>query len=786
MNLVIVESGAKAKKIAKDLNSSKVLAPLGKFIVSACFGHIRDLTKKDLGIDIPNQFKPIFNISPDKTKTVVELQEQCNKCNAIWIASDPDLEGEAIADSLVAVLKIKEYHRVTFNEINQAALERAFLQPRKIHQDMVDAQLTRRMVDRLVGFQISPLLWKKFDYKHYQALSAGRVQSATLHLCIDKEKEIASFERKPQWEFQGKFSLTDKDGMEQTMEGKKDNTLSLCNADGSLYKITTNKEDVHTFFSSLQNKFYIEDISTKTSKEYPKAPYITSTLQQDAHTRLKFSVDKTMKIAQALYEAGHITYLRTDSFHMSETFAESVREYITTHYGEEYVSETIAKKKAAKNAQEAHECIRVTHLDVRVLDDEEKDMNALYQMIYARTLTCVMTPTIYDELHMSIMDRSWKDLSFHAMTKKVKFNGFQVVYDVKNETNDFAAQMERMKQWNVSCETIVAKCGFTQPDSRFSEATLIKALESEGIGRPSTYATIMNKLKEKNYLVCKHIEGTKVEVCNVVFTPHKTKKPTCKEKATTIIVGAEKDRLVPTDIGKEVDAFLSTDFSYILDKKFTAELESKLDRVEKGEAKRLDVLSAFWNTLEPLISKTQADMPTQERKGGKIEDKVIEGTDITYFLSKKGYVLKKGEKVAFLPTETDILSLSAEDANVLFSWPKVLGSHEGEIISLQKGQYGVYFTFKGKNITVKDYSESFTLADACKLLEGKNEKVIKEWSSIGIYHGPYGPYIKSGKQLCSLPKEISVEKAKELKEKEVKELLKIGLEAKKEVTKRKV
>ena len=804
MNLVIVESGAKAAKINKDLNSSKKLAHLGKFIVVACFGHIRDLKKKELGIDIADNFKPLFEITDDKRKTVSELKSKCAEASHIWLASDPDLEGEAIAESLVQVLKCKKYCRVTFNEINQKALERAFLQPRQINQQMVDAQLTRRIVDRLVGFELSPILWKQFDYKTYGALSAGRVQSATLNLLIQKENEITNFEKQQYWDFHGKFKFDP----ELNSEDKYQKELALHDGNKGNYKLNA-IQDVKNFLKSIKNVWSIASIFTKTTSEKPKPPFITSTLQQEAHTKYKFSVDKTMQLAQALYEGGHITYLRTDSYNMSEDFQDTLRTFIEEKWGEEYVSDTIAKKKTSKNAQEAHECIRVTHLDVTDLSEEAKlteEHVKLYKLIYERSLTCCMTPTLYDELHTQIKDASFtkepvpkgtersdsvlsdktlhnnrENLYFSAVTKKVKFNGFQVVYGVENESENFDQMIEEYKATTITLEQINAKCNFTNPPPRYSEATLIKMLESEGIGRPSTYATIMNKLKEKNYMETKSIGGEKVEVTHLVYTP----KPAIKERVAAVTVGGEKDKLVPTEIGNKVNQYLSADFNYILDKNFTALIEKNMDEVEKGTVEKLEVLTNFWNEFSPLLTKCKANFAPDEEKKERDPDPTIQGTTISYFRGKKAYVLKQDDRTAFLPIDTDISTITPEMANALFEFPKFIGIYKKEEVHLQKGQYGFYFSFKGKNYNVKEYTAEFDIEAAAKLIESGSEKVIKEWKHIGIYNGPYGPYIKSEKGICSVQKGTTVEEIKSWTEKECQAKLKEGLEYKAKIAKKK-
>ena len=781
MNLVIVESKAKCQKIAKDLNSSRALSHLGKFTVIPSFGHIRDLKRKELSIDIQNKFKPIYETPEDKQRTLREILDKVASHSTIWLASDPDLEGEAISQGLIELCRLKDYHRVTFNEINQAALERAFLAPRKIDPHMVDAQLTRRIIDRLVGFELSPLLWKRFAYNKYGALSAGRVQSAALHILIERERTIRSFSPTQYWDFEGKFTFTP--ALSEEMTGKKGLPLV---EHGKEHVRVDSLEAAKQFFSSCNNKWSIGEVSTKEITERPKPPFITSSLQQESHTRFKFNAEKTMKLAQTLYEAGHITYLRTDSTNMSETFQTTLREYIAETYGEEYVSDTIAKKRAAKGAQEAHECIRVTHLEAFECPEGESitaDHNKLYKLIWERTVTCAMTATIYDELSIKIVDTSFANTQKHFLTgtKKVKFNGFQIVYGIENESNNFEVLTQTLTSTQVTCEKLQAKGSFTSPTGRFTEATLIKELESNGIGRPSTYATIMSKLHEKNYIANKDVVGTKHDVIHVTATP-KVKGWSIKEKASQITIGAEKDKLHPTSIGEEVDAYLETDFTMILDKDFTAKMESDLDGIEHGQKERLSTLQTFWDTFSPLLGKKRAELPLPEEKQQQYADKSIEGTNITYFLSKKGYVLKQGDKVAFLPTETNMETLSKSQAEALFAFPRILGEHEGESVTLHKGQYGLYVSHKGKNATVKYAIEDVSLEMAVALLTSKKERIVREWSTgIGIYNGPYGQYIKSGSNLCNFPQGID---ASLLTEKQCRDLLKAGLEAKKGAVKK--
>jgi DNA topoisomerase-1 len=581
-NLVIVESRGKIASITKYLNSSKELKPLGKFVVMASFGHIYELKKPGLGIDIENGFKPIYDVIPDKKKIIDDLIKKSKSVNNVYLASDSDFEGEAISNSLKDALKLKKYKRIIFTEITQKALENAIKNAGLIDEKKVAAQETRRVLDRLVGFKLSPLLWKKFTTGNQSTLSAGRVQSAALHMIIRKEQEIKNFISKPYWNVSGEFTMT------VSKDKKELKDVKLYNGD-TIQKFSTIK-DVTTLLKKNQNKFTINNVKTKITKQNADLPYITSSLQQDAYSKLGFALKRTMALAQGLYEAGLITYMRTDSYNISEDFKELAGKYIIETYGENYYEEGGSKKTkaAVKGAQAAHEAIRITNPSIVNIDGKyEKDMKSLYELIWKRTLAYLMKPCIYDELEICIADNSFtKDMAFISTFKKVKFNGFQIVYGVNNDKYNFIDYLEFLKKGNytLSCDLIFSKNIWASPPQRFNDASIVKALENDGIGRPSTFATIMAKLFERKYVLKSNIEGDKKTVEHIKFIP-KTSKITI-EKDTTM-VGADKTKIVPTDIGIEIDKFLEKHFEYIVDKNFTASMENDLDNIAEGTKKKM-------------------------------------------------------------------------------------------------------------------------------------------------------------------------------------------------------
>ena len=763
MNLVIVESGAKAKKIAQDLNASTALAHLGKFHVVASFGHIRDLAKKNLGITITQKhpqlgftFKPVYEIMSEKQKVLRSLKGDCNGATHVWIASDPDVEGEAIAASLFTCLELDEtqYSRVTFHEINKSSLTQAFLQPRKIDWNKVDAQLARRMVDRLVGFKLSPILWKQFPYSTYGALSAGRVQSACLQMFIQRESQIKSHNTSQYWTASANLNI--------------DSHLVTA----SHAKKWNEESDATSWLARFHptSQWSIDSIQTHVEKEYPQPPFITSTLQQECHTKCKFSSDKTMKLAQSLYEAGYITYMRTDSCHMSDVFASQCKSHVLVQFGEQYVGDKVATRKRAMHAQEAHECIRIT--DCTIIDlpsgkEWTSEHRIIYKLIYKKTMAAVMSPALFDVTNVVIKVDHTKgdneDDTFSTSARNCTFDGYKRIYVDDSEASPSphpSCSLAITTSSVVECKKVVVKGSFTQPPPRYSEATMIREMEKVGIGRPSTYATIMNKLRERNYIAQTSITGQKAQTSQFTWSKD-TNRMTRKQ--LEVVVGGDKHCCTPTEIGQMVNGFLAHSFQMILDTQFTSSLETQLDQIEDGTTTRERMLSAFYADFDKAC--TEATPMTPQSKPS--ED--VDETSYHWKVTKNGYMLKRGDSTAYIPLTSDPSSMSSEELDAAFAFPRNLGSFEGHDIVIHKGPYGAYITTGTPkiNISLPPSIDALqcTLEQAGQVvvdtLAKRESNTVKEWSTIGIYKGPYGYYIRhktsTNNTTVGIPKSITEE-----------------------------
>lgn len=702
-NLVIVESLTKAKTIEKYLNTNPRLKSLGTFKVVASFGHVDNLPGKELGVDVANDFKLKYQVLPDKQKLVDELKAKAKDSDLVWLASDSDYEGEKISDSLRSILKLKKYHRVTFTEITSSALEKSFLAPRKIDENMVDAQETRRILDRLVGYTISPLLWKRYKTNMATALSAGRVQSALMHVIIDRENEIANFATKSYWYFMGDFKL--KMGRNDAHELEE---VKLYRGD-TMFK-TDNVKDVQKLLGALKDDFKITDTRVKEVKKSADMPYITSSLQQDAYNKHGFGIKRTMQLAQELYEKGFITYMRTDSYNISEDFKAKAETYINKNYGEQYFGGGSTKKKASKSAQEAHEAIRPSYLETSA---EElpfgTEHKKLYDMIWKRTVAYFMKQCIMDELQIRIADKSFdKETYFLTTFSKVKFNGFMIVYGVKNEVYDFQKYLESLNggNYDLNNRKIVAKNTWQSPPQRYNDSSIIKVLESEGIGRPSTYAGILGKLLEKQYLVKTDVQGTSMETLNYVY--EKGKIVTHK---STVVIGAEKTRLMPSSIGMEIDKFITEHFDYIVDKKFTATMEGDLDRVAMGESKKLHVLSLFWKQFNADVTKAAKSYSgTKQALETQKTSITIKGVDYTLRYAKYGPVIEYTDALDAEKTKKyinmkpylkyvrkELHDITEDEVSFITGLPRSVGVVDGKSVDLAYGPYSMYLKHNDKN-----------------------------------------------------------------------------------------
>lgn len=730
-NLVIVESAAKSKTIAKYLNSSKELKSFGKFQVVASYGHVRDLKKKELGIDVDRDFKPTYEVIQDKMKLVSELQEKTSNADQIFLAADPDREGESIAFHLKQVLKLKDYKRVTFTEITQKALEKAFSNTRKINDDLVDAQETRRFLDRLVGFKLSPLLWKTFTTGNTTTLSAGRVQSAVLHMMIEKEKSIQDFETSPYWSFQGDFQL-DKEVLSESKLYSK----------GTIHKVDTDVKQAEAFMKKyISGKFSINNVKTKTSKQNPDLPYITSSLQQDAYSKLGMPLKRSMQLAQELYEAGYITYMRTDSYSMSDDFKALAQKYIVDKWGEDYYGGGVGgkKAKAVKGAQEAHECIRITNPEVlgdTIAKEMGKDQRELYELIWKRTLASLMKAATFDELEIYIVDEKMvgKDMHFLSSFKKVKFLGFLIVYGNNSKGTDFTKLITMLDKgtYKLQCSQVVARNTWTSPPQRFSESSMVKVLEAEGLGRPSTYSAILSKLTERKYILKSNIEGEKRDVTHLQYNPSSKVIKSLKDQTT---VGDEKSKLVPTEIGIQVDKFLSQHFDYIVDKQFTAHMEGDLDRIAKGEVSKLDILNMFWGRFSVDINKVAGVKATKVVLKAESNELTVDGKKYIVRLAKYGPVIQYDDKkyINLKPYLTLVkkqyTDIDDNDIRFLLNMPRDLCEVDGVSVKLMYGPYGLYMKYADANVPLTKKAaytiikgEQLDKKDIVKMIEYKANK----------------------------------------------------------------
>ena len=733
-NLVIVESKGKVDKITNYLNTNPALKKHGKFVVMASFGHIRNLPSKTLGIDIDKHFAMSYEYLEDKKKVLEDIKRKAQKAKVVYLASDKDSEGSQISESLRIALNLgQNYKRITFSEISSKALQYAVEHPGKIDQNQLESQETRRALDRLVGYKLSPVLWRMFSTGAASNLSAGRVQSAVLHIIINKEQEIQRFKTSPYWTYQGEFTLkirTDSQKLEEVKLYKGD---------------TIHKEEdpalVKAFLKKIKNDFTIKDVKTRESRQKPPLPFITSTLQQEAG----FPVKRTMQLAQDLYEAGLITYMRTDSYVISEDFKADAVKYVRATFGDAYLGDQsdMKKAKAGKGAQEAHECIRPVDVtktsargeDKKITNDHEK----LYDLIWKRTVAYFMKSCVYDELDIKIVDASFAaDTYFLAKFKKVKFNGFQLVYDVKTESYDFAKYTTNLATGNydIKCSSITAKNTWTSPPARFSEPALIKVMEADGIGRPSTYSSVLQKVADRQYILRTDVKGEDKQTTNFTLD---LKQKAIKEQKSTTTVGSEKGKFVPTEVGIEVDKFLQANFEYIIDKDFTAHMEADMDSVEAGKKSRVDVLKAFWGPFSNDLAKF--DKITKENKV-KIETETkefsIKGKKYTVRLARYGPVIQHGDKqyIALKNylkyTRKEYTDIDEKDITFLMRFPFKVGESSGKSVDVHMGPYGLYLKHDDKNLSItskmiREFMESgkFSQKDIDASIEYDRNRVPK-------------------------------------------------------------
>ena len=804
-NLVIVESPAKAKTIQKYLGKD--------YEVKSSFGHIRDLPKKGMGIDLSN-FTPDYEVSADKKKLVTELKAAVKKSEMVWLASDEDREGEAIAWHLAEELKLKPENRkrIVFHEITKNAILKAIENPRDIDQNLVNAQQARRVLDRIVGFEMSPVLWKKVK----TGLSAGRVQSVAVRLIVEREKEIREFVPKPSFKVEGVF-LND---------GKQEIAAKL-------KKDFEKESDAETFLQQAQTtEFKVLNVETRPGTRTASAPFTTSTLQQEASSRLGYNVTTTMRLAQRLYEEGFITYMRTDSVNLSQEAINGAKAQILSEYGENYSKPRNYTTKSS-SAQEAHEAIRPTDFSVKTVGDAQ--LNKLYQLIYRRTLASQMENAKIEKTVIEIGNPKLPQ-HFEAQGEVIIFDGFLKVYGIlKTEDDDDDSNEKLLPKVKVGeildYKTITATEKFTKPAARFTEAGLVKKLEELGIGRPSTYAPTIQTIQNREYVDKREIEPQTREIVKMTLGKSGVKKEVLEEK-----FGGDKNKFVPTDIGEVVNDFLTDNFAEILDYGFTARVEEGFDEIANGDQKWKEMMTDFYSKFHPRIEDVEenADRATGERilgvdpKSGKnvharigrfgpmiqigeqddeekptfaslmanqniatitLEEALelfklpfdlqeVDGQPVSVGVGRFGPYVKWGETYISIPKGEDPLSVNQERAEEIINEKKradaPIATYKGEPVTKGTGRFGPFIKYKSIFVNVpKRYDfDNLSQSDINELIDAKLDKeanrYIQQWEKekIAIENGRWGPFIKFGKANFKIPKKADDTKyeAEELKE----------------------
>lgn len=804
-NLVIVESPAKAKTIQKYLGKD--------YEVKSSFGHIRDLPKKGMGIDLSN-FTPDYEVSADKKKLVTELKAAVKKSEMVWLASDEDREGEAIAWHLAEELKLKPENRkrIVFHEITKNAILKAIENPRDIDQNLVNAQQARRVLDRIVGFEMSPVLWKKVK----TGLSAGRVQSVAVRLIVEREKEIREFVPKPSFKVEGVF-LND---------GKQEIAAKL-------KKDFEKESDAETFLQQAQTtEFKVLNVETRPGTRTASAPFTTSTLQQEASSRLGYNVTTTMRLAQRLYEEGFITYMRTDSVNLSQEAINGAKAQILLEYGENYSKPRNYTTKSS-SAQEAHEAIRPTDFSVKTVGDAQ--LNKLYQLIYRRTLASQMENAKIEKTVIEIGNPKLPQ-HFEAQGEVIIFDGFLKAYGiVKTEDDDDDSNEKLLPKVKIGeildYKTITATEKFTKPAARFTEAGLVKKLEELGIGRPSTYAPTIQTIQNREYVDKREIEPQTREIVKMTLGKSGVKKEVLEEK-----FGGDKNKFVPTDIGEVVNDFLTDNFAEILDYGFTARVEEGFDEIANGDQKWKEMMTDFYSKFHPRIEDVEenADRATGERilgvdpKSGKnvharigrfgpmiqigeqddeekptfaslmanqniatitLEEALelfklpfdlqeVDGQPVSVGVGRFGPYVKWGETYISIPKGEDPLSVNQERAEEIINEKKradaPIATYKGEPVTKGTGRFGPFIKYKSIFVNVpKRYDfDNLSQSDINELIDAKLDKeanrYIQQWEKekIAIENGRWGPFIKFGKTNFKIPKKADDTKyeAEELKE----------------------
>ncbi|MCA0395830.1 MAG: type I DNA topoisomerase [Bacteroidetes bacterium] len=756
-NLLIVESPAKAKTIEKILGKD--------FSVKSCYGHIRDLDKGEMGIDIKNKYKPRYIVPDDKERVVQELRQLAKKSDEVWLATDEDREGEAISWHLCEVLGLdpKSTKRIVFHEITSPAIKKAVNQPRIVNMDLVNAQQARRVLDRIVGFELSPVLWRKMSMGN--SLSAGRVQSVAVRLIAEREREINAFQSVSQFRIEAWFTAKDTSGK-----------LVAFKAEGQKFN---QEADAEQFLRSCVGADYtVKDIQVKPARKSPAAPFTTSTLQQEASRKLGYSVSRTMQVAQKLYESGKITYMRTDSVNLSDTAMDSIRQQVESQYGQRYFQPRKYKNKN-ESAQEAHEAIRPTYMDASGSDDPETQR--LYDLIWKRTMASQMADAELERTIAKIGISTNKE-ELTASGEVIKFEGFLKVYredrDEEDITDDETAEgmlpVLTVSQ-SLPLREMRATERFNRPAPRYTEASLVKKLEELGIGRPSTYAPTISTIQKRNYVEKRDKEGTPREYRILTLEKDKIQQEKASENT-----GAEKAKLFPTDLGLVVTDFLSQYFNDVMDYGFTAKIEEEFDDVANGKREWYKMIDDFYNPFKKDVDNT---IETAERATGERELGIdnATGKKVVARMGRYGPMVQIGEsneeekpKFARLKIGQSIETISFDEAMDLFKLPLTLGEYEGQEVAVNVGRFGPYVKFGEEFISIPKGEDplSMEMERAIELIEAKRtaDAPIATYEGLPVTKGKgrFGPFIKWNDMFINIPRAYNFDA---LSKKDINELI---------------
>ena len=744
-NLVIVESPAKAKTIEKFLGDD--------YKVLSSYGHIRDLKKKEFSIDVANGYQPTYEIPEDKKKLVKELKSEAKKADMVWLASDEDREGEAISWHLYEVLGLdpKKTKRIVFHEITKSAILKAIENPRDIDVNLVNAQQARRVLDRIVGFELSPVLWRKVK----PALSAGRVQSVAVRLIVEREREVNAFVSESWYKVTAVFEIPGENGEKSEVRAELGNRFKT-------------KEEARAFLEVCKDaKFKITDIVTKPSKKSPAPPFTTSTLQQEAARKLGFSVSQTMVVAQRLYESGQITYMRTDSVNLSDLALATSRQTITELMGENYVKTRQFATKS-KGAQEAHEAIRPTYMVNEKINGTAQEQK-LYELIWKRTIASQMADAELEKTTATISISNSNEV-FVATGEVITFDGFLRVYkesyDDENEQEDEGRLLPPLSVGQtLEKATVAATQRFSLCPPRYTEASLVRKLEELGIGRPSTYAPTISTVQQRGYVEKGNKEGVKRDFDVLVLKASKITESTKSE-----MTGNEKAKLLPTDVGIVVNDFLMEYFPGIMDYNFTASVEKEFDEVADGEKEWTGMMDTFYQDFHPLVEKT-SNTKTEHKVGERmLGTDPVSGKTVSVKIGRYGPIIQIGSvedeekpKFAQLPKGMALETITLEEALECFKLPRTLGDFEEKTVMVGVGRFGPYVRHNNAFVSIPKGTDpmSVTLEDAIALIQGKREatenKIIKtfeEEPGLQILNGRYGPYISYEKKNYKIPENV--------------------------------